>query len=107
MPNWTVTKLKHVLADGGVVSVCWEVESDTVTVNGTPYTEITAGENQFTYDASSADFIPYDDLTEDVVLSWVWDTSLTGVDKTLIETELQAGLPSPDNTAIVSGLPWE
>ena len=106
MPNWTVTEMQHITTDGGVISVSWEVESDPVTVDGAPYTEKTYGENQFTYDASSDDFIPYNDLTEDIVLSWVWDTSVTGIDKAMIEEGLQSSLPQPEPENVESGLPW-
>ena len=107
MPKWTVQELKYATTDGGVVTVDWQVESDPTNIQGQPYVETSPGQSDFEYDASSPDFVPYESLTEDIVLSWVWDESVSGINKAQIEQQLLDGLPPADPESIVSGLPWE
>lgn len=49
-------------------------------------------------------FIPYQNLTEQTVLNWVWNN---GVDKTNVEQALQQQIDSKINPTIVTPqLPW-
>jgi hypothetical protein len=49
-------------------------------------------------------FIPYEDLTEQIVLGWCW---ANGVDKDATEQAVQAGIDAQINPPIVSPpLPW-
>jgi len=49
-------------------------------------------------------FIPYDDLTHAIVLSWAKDKLGSGVEK--IEDELQQSLQPINNSAPLPNLPW-
>jgi hypothetical protein len=57
----------------------------------------------FTYDATSPDFIPYADLTEEVVLGWCW---ANGVDKDVAEAKLTANIEEQKNPTTQDGVPW-
>jgi len=45
----------------------------TAAVEGEVYSAAVSGVQEFERDESSPDFIPYDDLTEDVVMQWLRD----------------------------------
>jgi hypothetical protein len=46
--------------------------------------------------------VPFDQLTEADVLSWVY----TQIDKDAIETDVQARLEAKLNPTVVAGVPW-
>lgn len=51
-----------------------------------------------------ADFVPYDQLTQDEVLGWCWSN---GVDKAATEAAVQTQIDNQINPPIVSpALPW-
>ena len=97
MATWTISTLEHNTADGGVIVAHWqctEVDGD--------YSARSYGTQSFTYDASSPDFIPYDDLTEATVLGWVWDS----MDKDAVEASLAANIEEQKNPTTEDGVPW-
>jgi len=79
--TWTIAQLERTLDDGGVVVAHWRANAsetvgegdDAVTYSATNYG--TAG---FTPDPSSSDWVAYDDITEDLALSWCFGSTLTG-----------------------------
>ena len=104
--TWTISTLERELSDGGVIVAHWRAtDSETVgegeeakTYNAKRYD--TCG---FTYDASSPDFTPYDQLTQDQVLGWCW---ANGVDKDAIEASLAANINDQKNPPTADGVPW-
>ena len=100
MATWTISTLEHNTADGGVIVAHWqctEVDGD--------YSARSYSTQSFTYDASSPDFIPYADLTEEVVLQWVWDEM--GVDEvTRIQESLHSNIEEQKNPTVEDGVPW-
>ncbi len=98
--------MERTLADGGVVVCHWRATAsetvgegdDAVTYSATNYG--TAG---FTPDPSSSDWVDYDDITEDLALSWCF---ADGVDKDAIEASLQANIDGQINPTQASGVPW-
>jgi len=109
--TWSVSDMQHVDADGGVFLVYWSMVAAS---DGTPsYTASEGGKLRCTYDASSADFIPYADLTENDVLGWVYDSLIEG-DETAAEakarveadrdSKVQKQIDAAATTA--SGVPW-
>ena len=65
---WTISTLERELSDGGVIVAHWRAtDSETVGEgdDAVTYTASNYGTCNFTYDASSPDFTPYDDLTEE------------------------------------------
>lgn len=97
--TWVIEGMTHEIADGGVVVAYWRANaaSDDDQFFATNY-----GSCGFTYDPSSPDFIPYDELTQDEVLGWVW----TQVDKDATEAALAQNIYNQEHPTTASGLPW-
>ena len=100
--NWTVPMTERELSDGGVIVVHWRV-SATETSGEDTFSASSYGTAGFTYDASSPDFTPYDQLTEEQVLGWVWND---GVDKDATEAALQSNIDAQMNPTTADGVPW-
>jgi len=100
MAIWTISTMEHNTADGGVIVAHWqctEVDGD--------YSARAYSTQSFTYDASSPDFIPYADLTEEVVLQWVFDAMGTE-EVTRIQDSLTANIEEQKNPTTQDGVPW-
>jgi len=95
--NWTIPTLERELADGGVIVAHWVCRATDGDYSASSYG--TAG---FTYDASSPDFVPYDELTEADVLAWVWADGF----KDATEDALQANIDAQKNPTTADGVPW-
>ena len=95
--TWSIAQLDRNAANGGVTVAHWRVEA----VDG-DYSASAYGSAGFTPDASAADFVPYDQLTEDVVLAWVWGS----VDKAETEASLAQRIEAKKNPVTLNGLPW-
>jgi hypothetical protein len=103
---WQINQMERTLADGCVVVCHWRANAsetvgtgdDAVTYSATNYG--TAG---FTPDPSSSDYVPYDDITEEVALDWCF---ANGVDKDAIEASLAAQIELDKNPTQASGIPW-
>lgn len=104
--TWTISTLERELSDGGVIVAHWRAtDSETVGTGdqAVTYSATNYGTCGFTYDASSTDFTPYDQLTQDQVLGWCWND---GVDKDGIEASLTANIDSQKNPTQANGVPW-
>jgi hypothetical protein len=103
---WQISQMERTLADGGVIVAHWRANAsetvgegdDAVTYSATNYG--TAG---FTPDPSSSDWVAYDDITEDLALSWCF---ADGVDKDAIEASLAANIEAQKNPTQAAGVPW-
>ena len=95
--NWTIAQLERNTSDDGVVIAHWHVSktdgANTVSAYGT---------EGFTPDASAAGFVPFADLTEADVISWV----TTALDTTAIEANLDAQLVELATPTTAAGVPW-
>jgi hypothetical protein len=87
--------------DGGVIVAHWRVTEEE-TVGDDTFSASAYGTCSFTPDASASDFVPYADLTESVVLGWVWDS----MDKDAVETSLTANIAEQKNPVTEDGVPW-
>ena len=96
--TWTISQLDRIIPDGAVYTAHWQV----VSVEG-DYSASAYGTVSFTPDPASPDFIPYDDLTEEEVLGWVWSS---GVDKFTTEASLADQIYLQQNPVTASGVPW-
>ena len=90
--------MERTLADGGVVVCHWRATATDGDFSASSYG--TAG---FTPDPSSSDWVAYDDITEDLALSWCFDS---GADKDAIEASLAANIEAQKNPTQASGVPW-
>ena len=102
MATWTISTMEHNTADGGVIVAHWRVIEEE-TVGEEAYIASAYSTASFTYDASSPDFVPYADLTEEMVLGWCFDG---GVDKDAVEASLTANIEEQKNPTTQDGVPW-
>jgi hypothetical protein len=96
--TWTIAQLERTLDDGGVVVAHWRATATDGDFSASSYG--TAG---FTPDPSSSDWVAYDSISEELALSWCFDS---GVDKDATETSLQANIDGQINPVTASGVPW-
>jgi hypothetical protein len=95
--TWIIAQLDRQTETGGVVTAHWRAEA----VDG-DFSAYAYGTVGFTPDPTAPDFKPFEDLTEAVVLSWVWGS----VDKDATEAVLEGQLEAQKFPTVVSGLPW-
>lgn len=95
--TWTIATCEHDVATGGIVVAHWRVSA----VDG-DFTASAYGTAGFTPDATSANFKPYDQVTEAEVLAWVW----ASVDKDETEANLATQIEAQKAPATATGTPW-
>jgi len=96
--SWTISNLKS-SADAGAVEQCaWVCKCENGEFDGS----CTLPQS----DPSSPEFIPYEDLTEETVLQWLF--SLLGDEKAVVEEIANRTLTDPVTTepSVVNGKPW-
>ena len=99
--TWTVTALNcYPQADGQtdvVFTVHWTLSGTDGTYNGSVYSTCSVP-------APEGTFTPYDQLTQDQVLGWIW---ANGVDKDSAEAAVQQQIDNQINPPVVTPpLPW-
>jgi hypothetical protein len=95
---WQISQMERTLDDNGVIVAHWRATATDGDFSASSYG--TAG---FTPDPSSSDWVAYDSITEELALSWCFDS---GVDKDAIEASLQASIDLQKNPTQASGVPW-
>ena len=103
MITWKINQMEHNIADGGVIHVHWQCDAEEVVGENT-FRDHAYGSFDLIPDTKSPDFIPYENLTEEIVLSWVYQYG--GIDKIEIETKLQNSVDEQKNPSTTEGLPW-
>lgn len=93
--NWSIVQMDRLTSDGFVVTVHYNVSA----VDG-DYSASTYGTCGYTQESES--FVPYADLTQEVVVGWVQ----TSLGKDTVETSLQTQIDAQKNPVQESGLPW-
>ena len=105
MTTWTIATLERDLQpadmDGAVVVAHWRANASE-TVGEDTFSASSYGTVGFTPDPTDPDYVPYVDLTEEVVLGWVWDS----VDKDATEAALAAKIEAEKNPVTANGVPW-
>lgn len=97
--NWTIHQLERKAENGFVVNVHWrlsitdgEYYADTYSVSS--------------YTQSEEDYIPFEDLTKEIVVGWV--EKLLGKEKIeKIILSLEEQIENQKNPPIKTGLPWQ
>ena len=80
-----------------VIVVHWRCTGTDGTYTGTVYSTASVP-------APTGTFTPYADLTQDIVLGWIWSS---GVDKDSAEAAVQTQIDNAKNPPVVSPqLPW-
>jgi hypothetical protein len=95
--NWQVQNMTRVLNDGFVINVAW-----SCTASQDSASAFYGGTTVYTQESES--FIPYDQLTEEIVLGWVF--AALGDQKAEIEANLTAKVEKQLNPTTANGMPW-
>ena len=93
MITWKINQLDRNTADGFVTAAHWTC----VGVDGDFSASVYASCG---FDGELS--VPYDSLTEEAVLAWVWEK----VDKQATEAAVAAQIEAQKNPVTASGLPW-
>jgi hypothetical protein len=93
--TWTISQLDRNTADGFVTTAHWQATA----VDG----EHTASIYSTCSWADGTVNTPYADLTQEIVLGWVW---ANGVDKQATEDALAAQIALQKAPVTAQGLPW-
>ena len=93
--TWNIGNLEHRLSDGFVVTAHWTVTARDGNLTASNYGTCSWSDGQ--------PVVPYEALTEQKVLSWVWDS----VGKQQIEAKLTARINEQKNPTKANGLPWD
>jgi len=93
---WTIQQLNRLTADGYVVTVHYNVSATDGTYNSSVYGTVSYQQQP------GETFIPYDDLTEAIVVGWVQ----TRLGKDTVEASLQSQINAQINPVQESGVPW-
>ncbi len=105
MTTWTIATLERDLQpadmDGAVVVAHWRANASE-TVGEETFSASSYGTVGFTPDPTAPGYVPYADLTEEMVLGWVWET----VDQEATEAALAAKIEAEKNPVTADGVPW-
>tara|TARA_S200002703_G_scaffold123221_1_gene109157 strand:- start:495 stop:806 length:312 start_codon:yes stop_codon:yes gene_type:complete len=97
--EWNVANLERHTADGVVFTVHYTVNAEDGTYSAGAYGSLGLEAPE------PDDMIPFDNLTEEIVVGWVKDKF--GEEKvTEIETALQAQLDEKHSPSKAAGVPW-
>jgi len=94
--NWQIVQMDRLTSDGFVVVVHYNVSATDDTYQASTY-----GTTSYTQ-TSGETYIPYDDLTQAVVVGWVQEA----LGKDTVEASLQGQIDALKNPVQESGLPW-
>ena len=91
--TWKISQLDRKTADGFVTTAHWTCSGQDGDFSGSVYSTCSF-EGELT--------VPYEQLTEATVLSWVWQS----VDKEATEAAVAAQIEAQKNPVSATGLPW-
>ena len=93
--TWTIETLDRKTADGFVTTAHWRATAVDGEHSATVYSTCSWSDDKVV--------IPYDQLTQDTVLGWVWES----VDKEATEASLAAQIEALKNPTTAKGVPWQ
>ena len=93
--TWKITQCDRLTSDGFITTAHW-----TATATDGAYTASIYSTCSF---APAMPSIPYDSVTEQEVLNWIWGN---GVDKDATEAALAAQIELQKNPVVAAGVPW-
>ena len=96
--NWVVETCEYEVASGGITVAHWRVVATEGDESVSAY-----GSVGFTQDPKASTFKPYNEVTEEEVLAWVWGSD---VDKAAVEASLSKQLQAKKAPKIAIGTPW-
>ena len=96
--TWTITQCDRLTSDNFITTAHW-----TATAVDGEFTASVYSTCSFAKPEDNVDLTPYDDITEQDVLGWVW---ANGVDKESTEASLQSQIDLQKNPVQAAGVPW-
>ena len=103
---WTIHQLERQSDNGFVVNVHWRYSMTDLDEVGKYYYADTYSVASYTQDPETEEYIPYEELTKEIVVGWVIE-SLGEERMAEIEKSLEDQIQSQKNPPILTGLPWE
>jgi hypothetical protein len=94
MTTWTISQLDRKTSDGFVITAHWRATATDGDYSASVYSTCSWTDGEVT--------IPYEDLTEQDVLDWVW----VSVDKDATEQALADQIELQKHPVTASGMPW-
>ena len=98
--TWRIVNLEYQVNTGGVIISHWQCQASQGDISTTSYGVVELNPNP-----DSSNFVPYEDLTESIVVGWTKD-KLGQEEIERIELKLLEELDKIINPEIISGLPW-
>lgn len=95
MITWNISQLDRQTSDGFVYCAHWQA-----TATDGDYSASIVNTCSW---SDGAPTVPYDSLTQETVLGWIW---ANGVDKDAVEEALEAQIAEQKAPKIARGLPW-
>ena len=103
--QWSITSAHRDPSTGGVKNASWKLTVDVVD-GDMQWTEENTGQCTFEPDPDAEGFVAFNDITEQMMLGWVWERFPKADRETTIRaTALAKKLSVEQETE--SGLPWE
>ena len=93
--TWTISQLDRKTADGFVTTAHWQATAVDGDYSASTYSTCSWADGTVN--------TPYADLTQEIVLGWVW---ANGVDKASTEAALAANIALQKNPVTSTGVPW-
>lgn len=113
--NWYINEMQRNVADGGVFNISWTCSGMGRDPERGRYGANASGTMKYQPDASAPDFVPFEDLTQEMVFNWIYESLIeegssetaedakNRVEQAIIE-KAEAELAQRKATA--SGVPW-
>jgi hypothetical protein len=99
MITWTIQNMTRTTDTGFVINVAWACTAQQDSASASH-----GGTTTYLNNPDEPGFIPYDQLTEEIVLGWVYES--LGDQKAEIEAGLTAKVEKQLNPTTANGLPW-
>ena len=103
--NWNIAQIKRIPSNGLVIEVTYIMN---FTLEGE--TDRKVGSIELSGSTNDPNFIPYEDLTEQIVLNWVQNeigaSAITSIE-TEFQTRLQEKIDRKNNPPFLTGIPWD
>jgi hypothetical protein len=100
MVIWKIVNLERELPSGTVVTVHW-----TAALTDGGHTVGRYGSANFSREADEPGFIPFEELTEEIVIGWVTN-QMGELQVTALENSLAGQIAEIQNPTKTDGLPW-
>ena len=95
--SWSIPTLERKLDDGYVFVAHYRCTATDGEFSASSY-----GTQGFSQDPEAESFVPYEDLTEEMVLGWLFNS----LDKDATEEALKAKIEADKNPTSAAGVPW-